>query len=61
MLFTDGLIEQPGRDIDSGLDRLLGEAERVFPSGYREGAKQLVAAMSSGHNDDCALVLIWRP
>ncbi|MEV5408507.1 PP2C family protein-serine/threonine phosphatase [Thermopolyspora sp. NPDC052614] len=61
MLFTDGLIEQPGRDIDSGLDRLLGEAERVLPSGYREGARQLVTAMSSGHNDDCALVLIWRP
>jgi hypothetical protein len=61
MLFTDGLIEQPGRDIDAGLDRLLGEAERLLPSGYREGARQLVNAMSSGHNDDCALVLVWRP
>ncbi|MEV5560875.1 PP2C family protein-serine/threonine phosphatase [Nonomuraea wenchangensis] len=61
LLFTDGLIEQPGRDIDAGLDRLLGEAERLLPSGFRDGARALVNAMASGHNDDCALVLIWRP
>ncbi|MBO3750995.1 serine/threonine-protein phosphatase [Streptosporangiaceae bacterium NEAU-GS5] len=61
MLYTDGLIEQPGRDIDAGLDRLLGEAERLVPSGFSSGARQLVNSMSSGHNDDCALVLIWRP
>ncbi|MEW9530074.1 PP2C family protein-serine/threonine phosphatase [Microbispora sp. NPDC049125] len=61
MLFTDGLIEQPGRDIDAGLDRLLGEAERLLPSGFRDRARQLVHSMTSGHNDDCALVLIWRP
>jgi hypothetical protein len=61
LLYTDGLIEQPGRDIDAGLDRLLGEAERLLPSGFRDGARNLVNSMSSGHNDDCALVLIWRP
>ncbi|GHH66413.1 membrane protein [Streptosporangium violaceochromogenes] len=61
MLYTDGLIEQPGRDIDAGLDRLLGEAERLLPSGFRDGARNLVASMSSGHSDDCALVLVWRP
>ncbi|WP_271220794.1 PP2C family protein-serine/threonine phosphatase [Streptosporangium carneum] len=61
MLYTDGLIEQPGRDIDAGLDRLLGEADRLLPSGFRGGARNLVASMSAGHNDDCALILIWRP
>ncbi|MFJ2033426.1 PP2C family protein-serine/threonine phosphatase [Streptosporangium sp. NPDC087985] len=61
MLYTDGLIEQPGRDIDAGLDRLLGEAERMLPSGFRNGARDLVTSMSAGHNDDCALILIWRP
>jgi hypothetical protein len=61
MLYTDGLIEQPGRDIDSGLDRLLGEAERLVPSGFHDGARPLVNSMSAGHNDDCALILIWRP
>jgi hypothetical protein len=61
LLYTDGLIEQPGRDIDAGLDKLLGEAERRLPSGFRDGARALVNSMASGHNDDCALVLIWRP
>lgn len=61
MLFTDGLVEQPGRDIDSGLDRLLGEAERQFASGFKDRARQLVQTMSAGQNDDCAMVLIWRP
>ncbi|SDR33078.1 PP2C family protein-serine/threonine phosphatase [Thermostaphylospora chromogena] len=61
LLYTDGLIEQPGRDIDAGLDRLLGEAERLLPSGFQNGARTLVNAMSQGgDNDDCALVLIWR-
>lgn len=61
LLYTDGLIEQPGRDIDAGLDKLLGEAERRLRSGFGDGARELVNAMSAGHNDDCALVLIWRP
>ncbi|MBB3727231.1 MULTISPECIES: PP2C family protein-serine/threonine phosphatase [Nonomuraea] len=61
LLYTDGLIEQPGRDIDAGLDRLLGEADRLLPKGFRDGARALVNSMASGHNDDCALVLIWRP
>src|SRR5712692_7506666 len=29
MLYTDGLVEVPGRDIDAGIDRLLGEADRL--------------------------------
>src|SRR6202012_901508 len=29
MLYTDGLVEAPGRDIDDGIDKLLGEAERL--------------------------------
>lgn len=61
MLYTDGLIEQPGRDIDAGLDRLLGEAERQLPGDYWEGAARLVESLSGGHHDDCALVLLWRP
>jgi hypothetical protein len=49
---------EPGVDVAA---RLLGEAERLLPSGFRDGARALVNAMASGHNDDCALVLIWRP
>jgi hypothetical protein len=62
MLYTDGLVEAPGRDIDAGIDRLLGEAERLVAAGFRTGAGELVATLqrSAGGADDCALVLIWR-
>ena len=62
MLYTDGLIEAPGLDIDSGTDRLLGEADRLVTSGFRAGAGRLVDAMQASgvSSDDCALVLIWR-
>ena len=62
MLYTDGLVEAPGRDIDAGTDRLLGEAERMLTAGFRAGAPALVAAMQReiGSSDDCALVLLWR-
>ncbi len=62
MLYTDGMVESPGRDIDAGTDRLLGEAERLLSGGFRAGAPALVAAMQReiGSSDDCALVLIWR-
>ncbi len=63
MLYTDGLVEAPGRDIDAGIDRLLGEADRLVASGFGAGAGQLVRSMQAGarSSDDCALVLIWRP
>ena len=59
MLYTDGLVEAPGQDIDYGTDRLLGEADRLVVSGFRAGAADLVRVMRSG-NDDCALAIIWR-
>ncbi|WP_300607132.1 PP2C family protein-serine/threonine phosphatase [Trebonia sp.] len=62
MLYTDGLVEAPRRDIDEGIERLLGEAERLVVAGFRTGAPELVTAMQRaiGSADDCALVLIWR-
>ena len=62
MLYTDGLVESPGRDIDAGTDRLLGEAGRMPAAGFATGAPALVASLQreTGGSDDCALVLIWR-
>jgi general stress protein CsbA len=62
MLYTDGLVEAPGRDIDYGTDRLLGEADRLVTSGFRTGASDLVRVLAAAvdGNDDCALALIWR-
>jgi serine phosphatase RsbU (regulator of sigma subunit) len=62
MLYTDGLVEAPGRDIDSGISGLLGEADRMVVAGFKAGAEPLVQSMQRdiGSSDDCALVLIWR-
>jgi hypothetical protein len=62
MLYTDGMVEAPGRDIDDGIQRLLGEAERLVVAGFRTGAPELVTTMQHtvGSGDDCALVTIWR-
>ncbi len=62
MLYTDGLIEAPGRDIDAGIDRLLGQADLLVTSGFGPGAGKLVQAMQApgASSDDCALVIIWR-
>jgi serine phosphatase RsbU (regulator of sigma subunit) len=62
MLYTDGLVEVPGRDIDAGIDRLLGEADHLVTSGFGQGATQLVQTMQriGKHVDDCALALVWR-
>src|ERR1700759_927208 len=61
MLYTDGLIEAPGRDIDAGTDRLLGEAERMLSGGFGgSGPGRLVGNLQGAGDgsDDCALVLI---
>ncbi|MEV4255431.1 PP2C family protein-serine/threonine phosphatase [Spirillospora sp. NPDC049652] len=60
LLYTDGLVEAPGSDLDAGIDRLLGEAERLVPNGFRKGARELVELMAAERDDDCALILIWR-
>jgi Stage II sporulation protein E (SpoIIE) len=62
MMYTDGLVELPGRDIDAGTDRLLGEANRLVATGLQDAAAELVRVVKAGGagSDDCALVLIWR-
>jgi Stage II sporulation protein E (SpoIIE) len=62
MLYTDGLVEVPGKDIDAGIDRLLGQADHLVAGGFGPGAPRLVQTMQAGRaaSDDCALALIWR-
>jgi hypothetical protein len=60
LMFTDGLIESPGQDIAVGIDKLLGEAERLVTHGFRHGARKLIDRVAAAHNDDRAVVLIWR-
>ena len=60
MLYTDGLVETPRRDMADGIDKLQGEAERLVAGGFRHGARRLIDSVSESDSDDRALVLIWR-
>ncbi len=60
ILYTDGLVEIPGRDLSVGIDKLLGEAERLVPRGFTGGADALVTRVAGTSSDDRGLVLIWR-
>ncbi len=60
VLYTDGLVEIPGRDLSVGIDKLLGEAERLVPHGFAGGADLLVSRVAGTSADDRGLVLIWR-
>jgi hypothetical protein len=59
LLYTDGLVETPQRDISLGIDKLLGEAERLATRGFDQGASRLIDRIAS-QNDDRALVLLHR-
>ena len=60
LLYTDGLVEIPGRDLSVGIDKLLGEAERQVPHGFSGTARRLVQQVAGAGNDDRGLVLLWR-
>ena len=47
MLYTDGLVETPQRDIALGIDQLLGQAERLLRGGFEEGASRLIDRLES--------------
>lgn len=60
MLFTDGLVETAERDLEEGIDRLTGEADRHVMGGLRGAAWDLIEAVAKDVNDDRALLLISR-
>ncbi len=60
LMYTDGVVETPGRDLDLGIDRMLGQAERLVRTGFRGGARRIVEGALAGETDDRALVVIWR-
>lgn len=59
LMFTDGLVETPQRDISLGIDRLVGQAERLLRDGFEGAARRLVAT-NEAMNDDRALFLLHR-
>lgn len=57
LLYTDGMVERPRRDIDLGIDRMLGEAEQVLRRGVEGSAQRLVDSLGSRSDDRAVLVL----
>lgn len=59
LLYTDGMVEEPRRDIDLGIDHMLGEAESLLRGSWDGLARRLVAAVGSP-DDDRALMIVHR-
>jgi len=59
LLYTDGMVELPRRDIDLGIDRMLGEAEQMMRRGVVGSAQRLVDNLGSP-SDDRAVLLLTR-
>ncbi|MDQ0374178.1 PP2C family protein-serine/threonine phosphatase [Cellulomonas humilata] len=59
LLYTDGLVEMRGGDLDQGIDRFMGVADRVLAPG-RGTAAAVLAGVKAGDDDDRAVVLVHR-
>jgi hypothetical protein len=60
LLYTDGLVETAERELAVGIDKLIGEAERLVTKGFRDGASRLIETVAPDASDDRALVMLWR-
>lgn len=60
LLYTDGLVENSERELALGIDKLMGEAERLVTRGFRDGASRLIETVPPDAGDDRALVMLWR-
>lgn len=59
LLYTDGMVETRTRDIASGIDKMLGQAERLLRGQFEGGATRIIESIGS-RNDDRALLLVHR-
>lgn len=62
VIYTDGLIERRGEDLDDGEARLLDVLADVPPSSPRSVAQLVMEAMvpATGQEDDCAVLTVGR-
>lgn len=59
LLYTDGMVEEPRRDIELGIDEMLGVAEHLFRDSF-DGLAERLAAKVGSRDDDRALLLVHR-
>ncbi|THA86141.1 SpoIIE family protein phosphatase [Streptomyces sp. A0592] len=61
LLYTDGLVEEPGEDIDLGLDRLAKDALRLLREGADEELARTLAGRRLANRDDICVLDIHVP
>ncbi len=59
LLYTDGMVEEPTRDIDLGIDRMLGAAESMLRGTFVGSAERLATSLGS-KDDDRAMLVVHR-
>jgi len=59
LLYTDGMVETRTRDIGSGIEKMLGQGERLLRGTFEGGAERLIASLGS-RRDARALLLVHR-
>lgn len=59
MMYTDGMVETRFQDFTMGIDKMIGQAERVLRGDFRDGAARLIDTLGSA-DDDRALLLVHR-
>lgn len=60
VVYSDGVVENRGRDLSYGVDRLTGQLARHVRRGYAGAAEAGVDAPRGGGDDDRTVVVIWR-
>lgn len=61
LLYTDGMVEEPRKDIELGIDRMMGTAEGLLRHSWDGLADRLVDAVGSPDDDRALLVVHRRP
>ncbi|MCW2526452.1 MAG: protein serine/threonine phosphatase [Pseudonocardiales bacterium] len=61
VLYTDGVVEDPGKDLAWGTDRLMSATEKMVVAGDTDAlARRLVETVPTRTDDDRAVVVIRR-
>ncbi|MGW8764434.1 SpoIIE family protein phosphatase [Streptomyces sp. NPDC055815] len=61
LFYTDGLVEEPGEDIETGLGRLAETAGRLLREGVSDMPARTLAAQRTGNRDDICVLDIHVP
>ncbi|MBT2448649.1 SpoIIE family protein phosphatase [Streptomyces sp. ISL-43] len=61
LLYTDGLVEEPGEDIEIGLERLAAATLRLLREGGGETLARTLAALCTSSRDDICVLDIHVP